>query len=83
VFADPLSFDLDRKNKRAHITFGAGIHHCVGSFLARAELNIAVASWLQEFASVELAVDAAAVVYDPVFGFHALSDLPIRVTRNK
>ncbi len=81
VFADPLEIDLDRHNKRAHITFGMGVHHCVGSFLARAELGAAVTAWLRDFESVEMAIPAEQVRYDPVFGFHALSDLPVRVTR--
>lgn len=82
-FTDPYAIDLDRKNKRSHITFGMGIHHCVGSFLARAELGAAITQWLRDFEKVELAVPAAEVRYDPVFAFHALSDLPIRVTRVK
>jgi cytochrome P450 len=81
AFADSLTFDLDRKNKRSHITFGMGVHHCVGSFLARAELTAAINRWLADFERVELAVPQADVRYDPVFAFHALSDLPIRVTR--
>jgi len=81
TFPDPLTFDLDRRNKSAHSSFGVGIHHCAGSALARAELNQAVEGWLRTFETVELTVPAQEVRYDPVFGFHALSDLPVRVTR--
>lgn len=81
TFANPAEFDLDRKNKRSHITFGMGIHHCVGSFLARAELGSAITRWLADFERVELAVPQSEVRYDPVFAFHALSDLPVRVIR--
>lgn len=81
TFAEPLVFDMDRKNKRGHITFGMGIHHCVGSFLARAELTAAVRRWTETFARVELAVPESQVRYDPVFGFHALSELPVRLIR--
>lgn len=38
-FPDAEKFDLDRENK-AHIAFGAGPHRCLGSHLARVELNI-------------------------------------------
>jgi cytochrome P450 len=38
-FPDPLRVDLDREDK-AHITFNAGPHRCVGSHLARLELQI-------------------------------------------
>jgi cytochrome P450 len=76
-FDDPLTFDLDRKNKSAHCTFGMGIHHCAGSALAREELDQAFRAILDRFDSVELAVPADQVRYDPVFGFHALSDVPV------
>ena len=79
VFADPLRFDIDRPNKTAHSTFGVGVHFCAGSALARAELNQAVDAWLDRFETVELAVPAEEIRYDAVFGFHALSKLPIRV----
>jgi len=81
TFENPQEIDIDRKNKRSHITFGMGIHHCVGSFLARAELQSALTRWLSDFDAVELAVPQDQIRYDPVFAFHALSDLPIRVTR--
>jgi cytochrome P450 len=81
AFSDPLSFDLDRKNKRSHITFGMGVHHCVGSFLARAELTASINRWLSDFETVELAVPAEEVRFDPVFAFHTMSDLPIRIVR--
>jgi cytochrome P450 len=37
-FAEPGAYDLSREHK-AHITFGAGPHRCVGSHLARIELH--------------------------------------------
>lgn len=80
-FPEPQTIDLDRKNKRSHISFGMGVHHCVGSFLARAELLSAISQWLDDFEAVQLAVPQEAVRYDPVFAFHALSDLPIHITR--
>lgn len=38
-FADPDSFQPDRKNAKQHLTFGSGPHFCVGNQLARAELR--------------------------------------------
>jgi cytochrome P450 len=34
-------FDLNRKNLAAHLTFGQGIHRCVGAMLARMEMKCA------------------------------------------
>jgi cytochrome P450 len=38
-FPDPMRVDIDREDK-THITFNAGPHRCVGSHLARMELQI-------------------------------------------
>ncbi len=40
-FERPAEVDLDRKHPMAHLTFGAGIHHCLGAPLARRELFFA------------------------------------------
>lgn len=39
VFADAETFDV-RREKNPHLTFGAGIHFCVGAVLARLEARI-------------------------------------------
>ncbi|MGI9614335.1 MAG: cytochrome P450 [Acidimicrobiales bacterium] len=49
---DPEQFDrpdevlIDRKQNR-HVAFGSGIHRCLGSNLARLEIQTAVAAWLE------------------------------------
>lgn len=37
-FEQPDEVDLERKNPMAHLTFGAGVHYCLGAPLARREL---------------------------------------------
>jgi cytochrome P450 len=44
VFPDPANVIIDRKPNR-HIAFGASEHRCLGSHLARAELQIAIDEW--------------------------------------
>jgi cytochrome P450 len=43
VFEDPLAFRLDRKpGKNRHLTFGSGVHACVGAPTVRMEMRIAL-----------------------------------------
>ncbi|WP_424534866.1 cytochrome P450 [Sphaerisporangium viridialbum] len=42
VFPSPETFDLGRENADAHMTFGYGIHFCVGAALARLQLRTAL-----------------------------------------
>lgn len=49
-FACPDRIDATRK-PNAHIGFGAGQHRCVGSFIAKAQMRVAVEELLAAFAS--------------------------------
>jgi hypothetical protein len=41
-FEDPLVVDFERKNANNHLTFGAGVHRCLGSHLATSQVRIAL-----------------------------------------
>ncbi|MEU0372629.1 cytochrome P450 [Streptomyces sp. NPDC006283] len=60
VFTDPDVLDLERDHN-PHLAFGHGPHHCTGAQLARLELRVALASLLQAFPDLRLAVPAAQV----------------------
>jgi cytochrome P450 len=42
AFDDPDTFDITRERSTAQMTFGSGIHFCMGAALARAELQEAL-----------------------------------------
>jgi cytochrome P450 len=54
TWTNPRVFDIDRPN-RAHVAFGRGIHHCIGSAMARAELRVSVEELLARTSSIRLA----------------------------
>ncbi|MEV6235679.1 cytochrome P450 [Lentzea sp. NPDC051838] len=54
VFADPDRFDPSRDTS-ASLVFGQGMHHCLGVFLARAEIAIALSRLHQRFPALAMA----------------------------
>jgi cytochrome P450 len=52
---DAANLRLDRDNARSHVSFGAGVHHCLGAALARLEGRLAVASLIRRFPALDLA----------------------------
>ncbi len=57
LFENPESFDIHRKNARKHISFGHGIHFCLGARLARLEAQIALESLVERIPSLSLVPD--------------------------
>jgi len=55
VFDRPFEIDI-RRTENHHMTFGAGLHYCVGAALARMELQVATETLLRRFPNLRLAV---------------------------
>jgi cytochrome P450 len=49
--------DLGRSGAGAHLSFGSGIHHCLGAALARLEGAEAIGALVRRFPAMELAAD--------------------------
>jgi cytochrome P450 len=45
-FPNPDAIDLARRNAKAHLAFGLGIHHCIGAALARLETRVVLETLL-------------------------------------
>ncbi|MCX2931172.1 cytochrome P450 [Mycobacterium sp. CVI_P3] len=52
-FDDPGRFRLDRAEGKGHITFGKGVHFCVGAALARMEARIVIGQLLERTSSIK------------------------------
>ena len=76
VFADPETLDVGRTDNR-HISFGAGVHFCIGAPLARVELQASFGALLHRASRIELARPARR---RPEFVIRGLADLPVVLT---
>ncbi len=74
VFDEPFRFDISRDPNK-HISFGYGVHFCLGAALARLEVNSFFSALLPRLQSVELAGPPAHIATTFVGG---LKHLPIR-----
>ena len=73
IIPDPERIDLSRA-PNPHLGFGAGVHRCAGSHLARRELRIAVTQMLERVPPFRLK-EGAELSYDG--GLVCLSSLPL------
>ena len=80
VIDRPEAFWVDRPNVRNHLSFGAGIHRCMGNRLAEMQLRILWEEVLKRFEKVELAGEPERTCNLFIRGF---TQLPVRVTRFK
>ena len=74
VFEDPFRFDVGRDPNR-HLSFGYGVHFCLGAALARMEMNSFFTELIPRISSIELAGEPDFVATTFVGG---LKHLPIR-----
>lgn len=75
-FEDPDRFDVKRKNARKHLTFGNGIHHCLGAPLARLEMRVVLEELMARFPDMMLAEEAVAR-YEESFAFRIPKSLRV------
>lgn len=62
VFTCPHQLDLERR-EAAHVAFGGGLHHCLGSPLARVELQVALHTVLTRFPGLRFHESESDVVW--------------------
>jgi cytochrome P450 len=80
-FENPGDFELDRKNARLHVAFGAGRHACPGAPLARAEAVVSINRMLDRTSDIRIdeAVhgprDARRYSYLPTFILRGLTHI--------
>jgi cytochrome P450 len=77
-FPHPDLFDIGREPNE-HVSFGEGIHFCLGAPLARLEGTIAIESMLERFPRLQLANPDTKLEYRGSMALRGLSKLPLSV----
>jgi cytochrome P450 len=77
VFAEPDRFDVHR-TPNPHLTFGHGIHFCLGAPLARLEARVALRIMLQRYRDIEVAAGEQVEQRNP-WTMVAVTRLPLHV----
>ncbi|MBO0867240.1 MAG: cytochrome P450 [Micromonosporaceae bacterium] len=76
VFEDPDRFDLSRKANQ-HMSFGAGVHHCLGAQLARMEIQEALRGLLRRLPGIRVSVPDDELRFKPGMVLRSLETLPV------
>ncbi|MGE5276646.1 MAG: cytochrome P450 family protein, partial [Acidobacteriota bacterium] len=76
VFERPDELDLARANNK-HLSFGNGIHYCLGAPLARLEAQIAINTLLARLPDLRLQGRPEALVWRPSLILRGLEALPV------
>lgn len=72
----PNQFIIDRKRPREHLSFGFGIHRCLGNRLAEMQLKVLWQEIMKRFSRVEVCGEPERVNSCLINGYH---NLPVRV----
>jgi cytochrome P450 PksS len=79
-FVDPDKLDLTREPNR-HLSFGLGVHFCLGASLARLEGQLAITTLLRRTSELQLAVPSTALRWRRGMVVRGLEALPLTVTK--
>ncbi|MBD3009710.1 MULTISPECIES: cytochrome P450 [unclassified Streptomyces] len=77
-FPQPGRLDLKR-DARGHVSFGHGIHFCLGAPLARLEAEVVFTKLLDRFETIELATPVAQLEWRSSTLMRGLESLPLRM----
>ncbi|WP_433292181.1 cytochrome P450 [Pseudonocardia sp. CA-142604] len=78
-FENPDTLDV-RREARGHLSFGHGIHQCLGQQLARIEMRAGFAGLLRRFPTLQLAIPAGEVKLRTNMRIYGVHELPVTWT---
>ncbi len=78
IFDNPEVLDIDRENADRQLSFGYGIHFCMGSRVAELQLRVLWEEMLKRFETIEVLAEPERVFSSFVHGY---ASMPVKVTR--
>ncbi len=78
IFDNPEILDIDRENADRQLSFGYGIHFCMGSRVAELQLRVLWEEMLKRFETIEVLAEPERVFSSFVHGY---ASMPVKVTR--
>ena len=78
VFENPEVLNIDRENADRQLSFGYGIHFCMGSRVAELQLRVLWEEMLKRFETIEVLAEPERVFSSFVHGY---ASMPVKVTR--
>jgi cytochrome P450 len=81
IFPNPRHFDINRPNIGRHVSFGGGVHRCVGLALARMEIKVAAREIVRRIEDIKLAIPESEITFLPTVATQSIARLPITFKR--
>lgn len=81
VFECPREFDRTRPNLIKHMSFGAGIHRCVGLALARMEVQVVAREVVKMLKDIRLTIPLEDIPFKLNTSHHSIENLPLAFSR--
>ncbi|WP_253848604.1 cytochrome P450 family protein [Actinosynnema pretiosum] len=82
MFARVTELDIDRRDARRHLSFGFGVHHCLGAPLGRMEAVVALGRFIDRFPHARLAVRPEQLRHQRSAIMAGLEELPVFLGRS-
>jgi cytochrome P450 len=82
-FPDGRRLDPGRTNLINHLSFGSGIHRCIGAALARMEIKVATQEIVRALGEIRLTIPTDELTYLPTLATQTLARLPMAVVPRK